>query len=82
MYSILIKNDNTRWCFLTNSDGSQYIAETLVSVQEKVKEMAKTTPLNEIIVVKNCTITEAITVVESGTTVEPEVEPETEQNQG
>lgn len=82
MYSILIKNDNTRWCFLTNADGSQYIAETIVSVQEKVKEMAKTTPLNEIIVVKNCTITEAITVVESGTTVELEVEPETEQNQG
>lgn len=71
MYSILKKNENDKWIFLKNTDGSKYIANTLLEVQEKVKEVAKTIGLDEILVVKNCTITESITVVEEG---EPEQE--------
>ena len=67
MYSILILEEKNKWKYFTNLNGSQYIAETLSDVQNKVKEVAKTKPLNEIIVVKNCTITESITVVEDGT---------------
>lgn len=63
MYSILIL-DEKKWKFHTNPNGSKYIAQTLELVQEEVKELAKTIPLNSIVVVKNCTITEAITVVE------------------
>ena len=66
MYSILIL-DEKKWKFHTNPNGSKYIAQTLELVQEEVKTIANTTPLNSIIVVKNCTITPAITVVEDGT---------------
>ena len=65
MYSVLILNENSKWIFVTNTDGSQYIATTLIAVQEKVREILKTTPLNEILVVKNCTITDSITVTEN-----------------
>lgn len=77
MYSILIA-DNNKWKFLTNSDDTKYIAETLVAVKEKVKEIAKKTPLDSILVVKNCTITENITVTEDVPPVEPEESTETE----
>lgn len=66
MYSILIA-DEKKWKFYTNPNGSKYIAQTLELVQEEVKTIANTTPLNNIIVVKNCTITPTITVVEDGT---------------
>ena len=65
MYSILKKNENDKWIFLKNTDGSKYIADTLLEVQEKVKEVAKTIGLEEIVVVKNCIITEDITVKEN-----------------
>ena len=78
MYSILIA-ENNKWKFLTNSDGSQYIATSLVAVQEKVKELLRTIPLEAILVVKNCTITESITVTENTIPVE---EPENTENQG
>ena len=66
MYSILILKEQHTWKYHTNPNGSQYIAQTLELVQAEVKELAKTIPLNSIVVVKNCTITEAITVVEDG----------------
>lgn len=78
MYSILTKNENDKWIFLKNQDGTQYIADTLVAVQEKVKETAKAIPLNEILVVKNCTITESITVIENGANPEEVVGEQTE----
>lgn len=65
MYSILIFDDKNRWKYLTNPNGSQYIATTLVAVQDKVKELLKTNSLNNITVVKNCTITESIVVTET-----------------
>ena len=65
MYSILISDsNNSKWKFLLNTDGTQQVAETLVAIQEKVKEVLRTTPLSEILVVKNCTITDRITVTE------------------
>ena len=86
MYSILITIENGKLKFLTNADGSQYIASSLVAVQEKVKEILRITPLNEITVVKNCTITESIVVTENTANPENEeveqVESNNEQNQG
>lgn len=67
MYSVLLLNENDKWKFLKNTDGSQYIADSLLDVQEKVKEVAKTIGLEEIVVVKNCIITEDITVKENDT---------------
>jgi hypothetical protein len=66
MYSILIA-DEKKWKYYTNPNGTKYVAETLEAVQEKVKEISRTTPLDNIVVVKNCTITSTITVVEDGT---------------
>lgn len=79
MYSILIADSN-KWKFLTNTDGSKYIAETLLSVQDKVKTLVQTIPLNSILVVKNCTITESITVTENVPT--PEENNSNEENVG
>ena len=67
MYSILIKLTNTsadRYKFLTNSDGSIYTADTLEAVQAKVAELLNDYTLGTIKVVKNCIITNSITVEE------------------
>lgn len=67
MYSILIKLTNTsadRYKFLTNSDGSVYTANTLEEVQTKVAELLNDYTLGTIKVVKNCIITNSITVEE------------------
>jgi hypothetical protein len=67
MYSILIKLTNTsadRYKFLTNSDGSVYTADTLEEVQTKVAELLSDYTLGTIKVVKNCIITNSITVEE------------------
>jgi len=66
MYSILILFDNGKWYYFKNMDDTQYIANTLQEVQAKVKELIRIYSLNEIKVVKNCTITEDITVAEDG----------------
>lgn len=79
MYSILIQEENKRWKYLKNNDGTQYIATTLVAVQEKVKEVLRTEPLENISVVKNCTITESITVTEN-VTPEPNTDENTDEN--
>ena len=82
MYSILIFLENEKWEFLKNTDGTKYIAETLVAVQEKVKETLRVRPLNEVLVVKNCTITESITVTENTANQENNEEtPSNEQNE-
>lgn len=67
MYSILIKLTNTsadRYKFLTNSDGSVYTANTLEEIQAKVAELLSDYTLGTIKVVKNCIITNSITVEE------------------
>lgn len=66
MYSILVLFDNGKWCYLKDEDDAKYVAATLEEVQTKVKELARIYPLNELRVVKNCTITEDITVTEDG----------------
>ena len=66
MYSILVLFDNGKWCYLKDEDDAKYVAATLQEVQAKVKELARIYPLNELRVVKNCTITEDITVTEDG----------------
>lgn len=67
MYSILLKLQNStadRWKYLTNSDGSVYIESDLAQVEAKISELLNTYTLNSIKVVKNCVITNAITIVE------------------
>lgn len=67
MYSILLKLQNStadRWKYLTNSDGSVYIESDLAQVEAKISELLNTYTLNSIRVVKNCVITNAITIVE------------------
>lgn len=67
MYSILLKLTNTtndRWKFLTNSEGEVYVADTIEEIEAKIVELLQTTPLNQIKVVRNCIITNEVTVEE------------------
>lgn len=68
MYSILIRILNcksTRWKYLTNSDGSVYVEDDLLKVQDKVNELVKDYILKDIQVVKNYIINEDITIEEA-----------------
>ena len=84
MYSILISDGSYKWKFFTNTDGSKYIAENLIAVQEQVRKLAQKTALELILVVKNCTITESITVTEDVPETEntPAENPSNEENVG
>jgi len=67
MYSILLKLTNTtndRWKFLADSEGEVYTADTIEEVEAKIAELLQTTPLNQIKAVRNCTITNEVTVEE------------------
>lgn len=67
MYSILIKLTTStadRYKFLSNQDGSVYTAETLEEVESKVTSLLEDYTLSMIKVVKNCIITNEITVQE------------------
>ena len=67
MYSILIRILNcksARWKYLTNSDGSVYVEDDLLKVQDKVNELIKDYLLKDIQVVKNYIINEDITIEE------------------
>jgi hypothetical protein len=67
MYSILLKLTNTtadRWKYLTDSEGEVYVANTIEEVEAKIAELLQTTPLNQIKAVRNCTITNEVTVEE------------------
>ena len=67
MYSILLKLTNTtadRWKYYLTDEGDVYVANDIVEVQTKVAELLQTIPLNQIKVVRNCTITNEITVEE------------------
>ena len=67
MYSILIKVTTStadRWKYLTNGDGTIYVENDLLNVQNKVSELMQDTVLGNIKVVKNCIITSSITVEE------------------
>ena len=67
MYSILIRILNcksTRWKYLTNNDGSVYVEDDLLKVQDKVNELIKDYLLADIQVVKNYIINEDITIEE------------------
>ena len=73
MYSILIKvptSSGNRYKYYTNNDGSVYAESDLLLVQEKVVELLNDNLLSSIVVVKNCTITDAVTIEET----EPEEE--------
>ena len=67
MYSILLKLTNTtadRWKYLTDDEDVVYVANTIEEVEAKIAELLQTTPLNQIKVVRNCTITNEVTVEE------------------
>lgn len=70
MYSILLSDNNGKWKFLTNQDGTNYVAEKLEAIQFKVKELLMKTPLESVKVVKNCTITENIIVKEDSAIID------------
>lgn len=63
MYSILILS-NSKYTYYLNSDGSVYTADDLTTVGSKVADLLSTYTLSQLKVVKNCTITNAITVEE------------------
>ena len=72
MYSILIKittSSNNRYKYYTNSDGTIYKESDLALVQNKIAELLNDNLLGNLVVVKNCTITDSITIEE----VEPEI---------
>lgn len=67
MYSILLKLTNStvdRYKYLTNSDGSIYIEDDILNVQAKIVELLNDYTLGTIKVVKNCIITNNVTVQE------------------
>lgn len=67
MYSILLKLTNTtadRWKYHLTDEGDVYVANDIIEVQTKVAELLQTIPLNQIKVVRNCTITNEVTVEE------------------
>lgn len=67
MYSILLKITNStvdRYKFLTNSDGTIYVEDDLTLVQNKVVELLNDYTLGNIKVIKNCIITNDITIQE------------------
>lgn len=67
MYSILLKLTNStvdRYKYLTNSDGSIYVEDDILNVQAKVVELLNDYTLGNIKVVKNCIITNDVTVQE------------------
>lgn len=63
MYSILILS-NSKYTYYLNSDGSVYTADDLTTVGSKIADLLSTYTLSQLTVVKNCTITSAITVEE------------------
>ncbi len=66
MYSILIKLTNTsadRYKYYVNDNGDVYTADTIEEVQTKVAELLNDYTLGMIKVIKNCIITNEITVV-------------------
>lgn len=72
MYSILIKaatSSQVKWKFLTNNDGTIYAEDSLENVQTKIVELLNSYVLGDIKVIKNCIITNTITIEE----VEPEI---------
>ena len=67
MYSILIKLENTtaeRWKYLTDSEGEIATYNSLQDAQTAVEGLLQTIVLSHIKVVKNCTITNNITIEE------------------
>lgn len=63
MYSILILG-NSKYTYYLNSDGTVYTADDLTTVGTKIADLLQTYTLSQLSVVKNCTITSAITVEE------------------
>jgi hypothetical protein len=53
-----------RYKFLTNSDGTIYVEDDLTLVQNKVVELLNDYTLGTIKVIKNCIITNDITIQE------------------
>lgn len=67
MYSILVKVENItpeRWKYLTDSEGQIAVYNTLQDAQTAVEGLLQTKILSHIKVVKNCTITDNITIEE------------------
>lgn len=67
MYSILVRVENItaeRWKYLTDSEGEIAVYNTLQDTQTAVETLLQTKILSHIKVVKNCTITDNVTIEE------------------
>ena len=67
MYSILIKvgTNTEKWAYYSLADGTIYEVGSLTDVATKVAELLNEHLLSDIKVVKNCVITNNITVEET-----------------
>lgn len=66
MYSILIKTSSTsdKYSYYLKSDGGIYTTDDLTVLGTKVAELLNTYTLGQIVPIKNCTITNNITIAE------------------
>ena len=66
MYSILIKTGiaTDKYSYYLKSDGAIYTTDDLTVLGEKVAELLNTYTLGQIVPIKNCTITNNITIEE------------------
>jgi len=64
MYSILIQITKDKYSYYTLSNGTIYTSDDLTEVANEVAQLLLTHSLNDIVVVKNCTITSSFTIEE------------------
>ena len=67
MYSILIKSGiaSDKFSYYLKSDGEVYTTDSLVTLGEKVAELLNSFTLGQIVPIKNCVITNNITITEA-----------------
>ena len=66
MYSILIKgNSGDKLSYYLNTDGTIYTAGSLTLLQDKVAELLNTYPLEKIVPIKNCIVTNNVVIIEA-----------------
>ena len=66
MYSILIRNGvaSDKYSYYLKNDGAIYTTDDLTILGEKVAELLNTYTLGQIVPIKNCVITNNITIKE------------------
>lgn len=66
MYSILLKTASSdKYSYYLNKDGEVYIANNLTDLGNKVAELLNIYPLERIVPIKNCIVTNNIVITEA-----------------